>query len=168
MSRLYPQRILGHWDRFIDGLRLSTLEFYSAVEGAIAERGITNVVVARVAWPERGIFSPRRYYLQVSFDDLLFIISAVPSGHATYVSWWCGLSERGFAAWLSNLNLLGWLFRPVLRPMTFYRIDTMRAFEHGLHNALLQVIDTQTKAKGVRRLSEAARKPVMHDFAGAP
>lgn len=166
MRRIYPQRILGHWDQFIDGLRLPVLDLYAAIEAQIAERGLTQITLSRVTWPERGMLSPQRYYLQVCFQDLVFIICAIPMGHSTYVSWWCGLSERGFTAWLSEGRFLGWL-RPILQPMTFYRVDSMRAFERSLHNALMNVLDIKTSAKGVRRLTAFDRTPNFRDLVGS-
>jgi hypothetical protein len=163
MARIYPDRILGHWDHFIDGMRLSALDLYEAVEAAIVERGIAQVELERVTWPEWGVFSARRYHLQIAFDERVFVLSVIPIGNSTYVSWWCGLSERGLMAWLSNTYLLGWFFRPLFRPLTFFRIDTMRAFERALHEALIAVIDERTKASGARRMS-AARRPIMRNM----
>jgi len=166
MRRIYPQKIVGHWDRFVEGLNVSTLAFFELVESLLAERGIDGVIAMRVVWPEGGPFSPRRHYLQVNFDTIIFIVGAVPIGNATYFSWWCAIADRGITAWLVDRALFGWMFRLLLRPTTFYRVDTVRAYEHALHASLTTAVDNLSKAKGLRSLSEEDRKPVLLDLVG--
>src|SRR5580704_11760873 len=161
MRRIYPQRILGHWDRLASGLRLSALSFYDVVEQTIREREIEGVEIDRITWAERGVLSRLSIYLQLSFDTAVFIVSAIPMGTSTYLSWWLALSNRGIAAWLSELRFFGWMFRPLFRPLTFYRIDSLLAFEQALHAAVVESIDRLTTSKGVRRLQDAERKPIL-------
>jgi hypothetical protein len=162
MRRIYPQRVVGHWDRFVEGLNVSTLAFFDTVESLVAERGIKDIVAARVVWPERGPFSTRRYYLQLTFDNVVFIISAIPIGRATYFSWWCAIADRGIAAWFAQFGVL----RLFLRPTTFYSVDTIRAFEHVLHSSLSAAVDNLTKAKGLQGVGERDNKPVLLDLEG--
>ena len=62
------------------------------------------------------------------------------------------------------LPLLGSLYVWLFKPATFYRIDTMEMFQTAIHNAVLEVIDAMTAEKGIRALSESARKPIMREF----
>jgi hypothetical protein len=48
--------------------------------------------------------------------------------------------------------------------VTYYRIDTTLMFQKAIHNAVLEVIDEMTTAKGLRALGEHDRKPVMREF----
>ena len=164
MARIYPDAVVSHFDRLIDGMHISTQAFFASLEAAIAERGISGITISRVAWPEGGLFSPRREYVQVSRDTLVFLVSAFPIGSAMYVSWWLGASERGARIWLGNLPIIGWLFRPLITPMTFFRIDTAYAFSHILHSTVLAVVDAYAQQKGLRRLTRDERKPILHDL----
>lgn len=164
MRRLYPQRILGHWNRYVDGMPVSVLSFLDSVEANIAQLEIRGARLGRVVWPERGLFSPRRYYLQLVYDDVLFLLSAVPIGNGTAFSWWVGLRARGLSGWISELPLVGRLVRATFWPLTFYRIDSMRAIEHVLHAAVLLAIDELTASRGIPRLAAQDRVPIMLDL----
>lgn len=63
-----------------------------------------------------------------------------------------------------SVPVLGGLYVRLFRPPTYYRIDTMEMFQKAVHNAVQDVIDEMTTAKGLRALSEAERKPVMREF----
>ncbi len=66
--------------------------------------------------------------------------------------------------YIRALPLLGPLYAWLFKPATFYRLDTMEMFQTAVHNAVLEVIDTMTAEKGIRALTESARKPVMREF----
>jgi hypothetical protein len=164
MARIFPDAVISHFDKLVEGMQMSTQAFYTALEDAIEARAVADAVVERVVWPEGGMFSRRRLYVQVSRDTMVFVISAFPIGSGMYVSWWLGVSERGLRAWLGNLPVVGWLIRPFVAPMTFFRLDTAFAFQHHMHAAVLGVIDSYAANKGVRRLTAEDRKPVLRDL----
>jgi hypothetical protein len=62
------------------------------------------------------------------------------------------------------LPILGTLYEWLFEPATYYRLDSMRMFQESVHNAVLEVIDGMTAAKGLRLLAGDERKPVMHKF----
>lgn len=64
------------------------------------------------------------------------------------------------------LPVIGWLYERLFKPATYYRIDTMLMFQKAVHNAVLEVIDEMTTAKGLRALGESDRKPIMREFYG--
>ena len=66
---------------------------------------------------------------------------------------------------IMSLPLLGSLYRRFFRPITYYRIDTSEMFQQAVRNAVMEVIDQVTAAKGIRALTEMERKPVMREFA---
>lgn len=164
MRRIYPDAVVSHFDRLIEGMHVSTQAFYTSLEHAISERGMSRVAVARVAWPEGGLLSARREYVQVTRDTLVFLVSAFPMGTAMYISWWLGETERGARAWLGNLPVLGWFVRPLITPMTFHRLDSTFAFQHHMHAVVLGVVDAYTKEKGLRRLTGDERKPILREL----
>jgi hypothetical protein len=64
------------------------------------------------------------------------------------------------------LPLLGKLYEWLFRPGTYYRLDSMEMYQNAVHNAVAEVIDQMTTAKGLRILSADERKPVMQQFYG--
>ncbi len=62
---------------------------------------------------------------------------------------------------ISSIPILGRVFDFLFRPETYYALDTAAMFQAVIHQAVLEVIDGATKAKGIRALSEAERKPVF-------
>ena len=64
-----------------------------------------------------------------------------------------------------SLPLAGPLYHRFFRPVTYYRIDTSEMFQQAVRNAVMEVIDQITAAKGVRALTEMERKPAMREFA---
>jgi hypothetical protein len=74
-------------------------------------------------------------------------------------------TEENFDDWLVRaLPIIGWLYEWLFKPATYYRIDTMLMFQKAVHNAVLEVIDEATTAKGLRALGESDRKPIMREF----
>lgn len=51
--------------------------------------------------------------------------------------------------------------------LTYYRIDTANMFYRAVQEAIGEVVDTYCDVQGVRRLTEAERKPVMRDYGAA-
>jgi hypothetical protein len=46
-------------------------------------------------------------------------------------------------------------------------MDTALMFQESVHNAVLEVVDCITAAKGIRALTEAERKPILKAFAAS-
>jgi hypothetical protein len=63
------------------------------------------------------------------------------------------------------IPIVGRIYEWIFAPATFYSMDTAIMFQKAVHNAVLEVVDCMTAAKGVRALSESERKPVMKRFA---
>ncbi len=62
------------------------------------------------------------------------------------------------------MPILGPFYERFFRPETYYKIDTAMMFQKAVHNAVLEVVDQLTSAKGARSLSELDRKPVMRQL----
>jgi hypothetical protein len=65
------------------------------------------------------------------------------------------------------MPLIGPIYERVFAPETFYAMDTALMFQDAVHNAVLEVVDCMTAAKGIRALSEAERKPIMKRLAAS-
>lgn len=163
MTKSAPAFIISHWYSLIGNLQESPMEFYRSLEHSIHSRQLPQFSVSRVDWPEGGIFSPRREYLRVRRKDLIFDICGAPFGNGFFVSWWLG-PKAGFVGFVYSIPVLGYIFQFLIRPLTYYKIDTALMFQQAVHSAVLEVIDGMTEAKGIRALTESERKPVMKNF----
>lgn len=65
---------------------------------------------------------------------------------------------------LMLVPLGGWLVLWRTSRPTYYRIDTALMFRSAVHNAILEVIDQLTQAKGLRALTEFERKPILREL----
>lgn len=92
MARPGLDNILSHWNALHEGFRISSQEFYAAVEKALERRGVPLLSRKRVSWSEGGVFSTRRDYLRIERERLTFDICAAPFGTGFFFSWW--LVER--------------------------------------------------------------------------
>lgn len=59
------------------------------------------------------------------------------------------------------LPLVGPLYAWIVSPATYYKLDTALMFQKSVHNAVMEVLDELTTAKGIRRLSQEERKPIL-------
>lgn len=152
----------SHWSYLIEGLQASGLEFYERVEAALETRKLPDAKRTRVDWKEGGLLSAKREYLRVKRKKLVFDVCAAPYGSGFFVSWWHG----EFRSILERLREVPWVgdFLTAVRPMTYYKADTAIMFRTAVHQAVLEVVDEYTKAKGLRLLSEGERKPILRDF----
>ena len=156
-----PRNIISNWHQTVEGLQTSPKEFYSAVEQAIQRRQIPNLTLSRVDWKEGGIFSAKREYLRVGWEDYMFDICGAPFGTGFFFSWWLGERMSGCLSLLLLIPLVNIPFLLLLRRETYYRIDTAQMFQDCVHQAVMEVIDQITNAKGVRALTEGQRKPIL-------
>lgn len=86
-----PTEIISHWPKLIENLQFSSQEFYERVEKALHDRQVPDIEVQRVDWKEGGLLSPRREYLRVTRERLVFDICGAPFGTGFFVSLWCGI-----------------------------------------------------------------------------
>ena len=64
---------------------------------------------------------------------------------------------------LGGTGLL-WLWDRLFLPPTYYRLDSASMFHATVHQAIQEIIDQMTQAKGLRALTELERKPILRDF----
>jgi hypothetical protein len=80
--------VISHWHHPIENFQTSTMEFYAAVEQALAPKQIPDYSTSRVDWREGGMLSARREYLRVKRGKFAFDICAAPFGTGFFFSWW--------------------------------------------------------------------------------
>jgi len=89
MARLgKASNVISHWHHPLENFQTSTMEFYAAVEQALAPKLIPDYSTSRVDWREGGVLSARREYLRVKRGKLVFDICAAPFGTGFFFSWW--------------------------------------------------------------------------------
>ena len=80
--------VISHWHHPIENFQTSTMEFYTAVEQALAPKQIPDCSTSRIDWREGGVLTARREYLRVKRGNLVFDICAAPFGTGFFFSWW--------------------------------------------------------------------------------
>lgn len=88
MPKAHLADALSHWQKPIDEVQTSALEFYAAVENGLKERAIPGLRISRVKFKETGVVSAERVYLRVKRKGLFFDIGAAPFGTGYFFSWW--------------------------------------------------------------------------------
>lgn len=188
-----PEKTLvaSHWTKLIEEFQMPPKELYSLVEEKVRARQVPDVRASRVDWHEGGAFSDKREYLRLNRRDLDFYICAAPFGSGFFVSsrlttpasinWllmipvgivgfllvaYVFVKIFGFFGILISLGaaIVGMVYLVNVNKLTFYKIDTALMFQQAVHQSLLEAIDHSTNAKGLAPISEAERKPVMHEL----
>ncbi len=157
--------VISHWNTLLENFQTSPQDFYARLTEAVEQRQIPEASTGRLLLAEGGIMSAKREYLQIACKDFHFAVCAAPFGTGFFVSWW--LMEQPLGCLTEAILLtpfVGPLFRMLLTPMTYYRIDTALMFQSATHAAVLEVIDSITSSQGLRGLSEMERKPIMREF----
>jgi hypothetical protein len=158
--------VISHWNTLIENFNMSPQHFYNAVAYAIEKRQIPNAKIDRISFSESHLLSAKREYLRISCkNDFYFAICGAPFGTGFFVSYWLLQPPDGCLVELFRpLPLLSVIAQALVRPWTYYRIDTANMFQTATHTALLEVIDSITSAQGLRSLPETERKPIMKGF----
>jgi hypothetical protein len=165
-----PVTIFSHWSKLIEGLETSSKDYYASVASAVNEREMTDIKISRVEWSQGGLFSAKRQYLRVQRKELVFDICGAPFGNGFFFSWWLGERPSGLLALVAGIPILGpvalWIHGVLIKPNTFYKLDTASMFQTSVHAAVLEVIDELTAQSGLRALSELERKPINREIFG--
>lgn len=156
-GRLDRVQVVSHWHALLDDFNTSALDFYSAVERALAARKLPDLKVRRVDWKEGGLFSAKREYLQVSMGRMSYDICASPYGTGYFFSSWMAVREP--------VPILDWFLSFFgKRAITYYTLDTRLMFQESVHRAVTQTISTIRTAQGLRALSADEMRPTMRDL----
>jgi len=80
--------VKSNWQMVVENFHTSTLEFYVAVEAAVARRELPDVTFGRTELKEGGVLSAKREYLLVKRGKLAFAVCSAPYGTGQFFSWW--------------------------------------------------------------------------------
>jgi len=158
--------VISHWNTLIENFQASPQQFYAGVTQAIEKRQIPNARMDKIQWNESHLLSAKREYLRIFCKkDFYFAVCGAPFGNGFFVSWWLLEPPDGcLMSLFSSFPLLSAIARALVKPWTYYRIDSAMMFQTATHSAVLEVIDSITTAHGIRGLSETERKPIMREF----
>lgn len=158
--------VISHWNTLIENFNTSPQAFYQAVGTAIQKRQIPNAKIDKISWNESHLLSAKREYLRISCKkDFYFAICGAPFGTGFFISYWLLEPPDGcLVSLFSGFPLLSGIAQALVKPWTYYRIDTANMFQTATHSALLEVIDSITSSQGLRALPEGERKPIMKGF----
>lgn len=88
-----------HWYVPLLDFRISTLEFYKAVEKELEERKVPDLEISRVEFAEGGLLSAKREYLRLRRERLVFDICSAPFGTSWFFSLRGSFIPRMLALW---------------------------------------------------------------------
>lgn len=159
-------KVISHWSTLIENFNASPQAFYEAVSQAIEKRQMPNAKIDRINFKESHLLSANREYLRIRCkNDFYFAICGAPFGTGFFVSWWLLLPPDGcLVSLFSGFPVLSSIARALVKPWTYYRIDTATMFQTATHQAVLEVVDEMTAAQGIKALPETERKPIMREF----
>lgn len=150
-----PVTIKNNWQTFVDGLQISTDDFYNLVKTGLKERQINHVDVAQESFLEKHIFSARRMYLRVIQDEYVFYICSAPYGTGTFFSSWLCIKDERF---INKIPILSKLAGKDRNNKTFYQMDTESMFRSSVHTTVIEAVNSLTEARGKRGLTELERQ----------
>ncbi len=160
--------VISHWSTLIEGFQFSPQKFYEMVTEAVTQRRMPNATIGKVQFKEGNFLSAKREYLKVycGKEKFYFAICGAPFGTGFFVSYWQLQQPDGCLVQLfSSFPVLSAIARAMVKPWTYYRVDTVTMFNTATHQAIMEVVDAITSAaQGVRGLGESERKPVMKEF----
>jgi hypothetical protein len=83
--------VISHWYSLVSGFNTSTKEFYDAVEQELKARQLPGLELFHVEFSEGGVLSPKREYLRMTRERLIFDVCAAPFGTSYFFS--CRFAE---------------------------------------------------------------------------
>ena len=151
--------IHSRWHQYFDNFQLSAVDFYKQVAENAKAKQIPNISIKYYKYPEGGVFSGERAYLQIHRGDYAFLICAAPFGTGYFVSWWLGERVPFSIDLAMRLPWIGKSFQKALKMKTFYKMDTELMFQESVRRCVSEAIDTMTNPQGIRPLSEIENLP---------
>lgn len=106
-SRRKKVEVHQHWYVPLLDFRISTREFYSAIEKELDERKVPDLQIARVEFAEGGLLSSQRQYLRLRRERLILDICSAPFGTSWFFSLRGAVIPRRLRLWEFVVICLG-------------------------------------------------------------
>ncbi len=158
------KELFSHWNTLIDGLSYSTNITYNRIETKLHERKITGVSYKLQNKLTGNIFSVRRMYLVIDWQEFRYEICASPFADSFFVSYWLSIRQSWFKSFIVRIPLLGWVISKLFFRVTYYKIDTANMFHSLVQDCIMNVIDEISKEHDIEPLSETQKAPIMKDL----
>lgn len=158
------QNIESHWSTIFNNFKYSPSSFYALLKKKLEEKNINGLIVSTTTLKEKSIFSSNRLYLKIVKDNLEYYICCSPFSGCTFFSSWLLLNKSRSEIIISQIPFIGNYLAKKLFPKTFYTHDTTEIIMGFIHESMMSVIDDITKEKGIRKLTDIERKPIMKDL----
>lgn len=153
----------SHWQTGYQGFNYSSLEFYELLTNELKSKNIERVHINNITLREGTVFSAKRIYLRVVWQDLEYNICCAVFVDSTFFSSWLLIRNSFFQNILLKIPFVGaWLHNKIY-PQTFFKSDTTSMFMTYVHNILISTIEEITKETGIR-MSDADKKPVLKNI----
>ena len=81
-----PAEVLNHWISFADQFQLAPSEFYDSLQKEIQARNVPGLETTQIEFAEGGALSPKRTYMRMLRERLVFDICAAPFGTGYFFS----------------------------------------------------------------------------------
>lgn len=158
--------VISNWSTLIENFNTSPQQFYQALTEAIEKKQMPNARIDRITFRESHLLSANREYLRISCkNDFYFAICGAPFGTGFFVSWWLLEPPDGcLASLFAPFPILSEIAKALVKPWTYYRLDTATMFRTATHQAVLEVVDSIISSQGIKALPEGERKPVLREF----
>lgn len=144
--------VVSHWHYSVENLSASALSFYKEIERVLQAKQV-DVKAERVNWREGHIFSAKREYLRLTYEKYVFDICAAPFGQDFFWSWWMGTKPR----FLESLPYVGFIFRRLVKPDTYFSEDTRKMFEETVHRVVVDVVSGTLTTASMSPLTNAEK-----------
>src|ERR1041385_4194920 len=124
MAATVSKDVIGNWHKLIEGLQVSSREFYAAVQAGLARRRVPALKTRVVVRNEGGILSPRREYFRMTDGRVAFYLCAAPFGTGFFFSWWL-VEVR--ASWVAVYGVLFVAATRWIHPGLMWGLTALRA-----------------------------------------
>lgn len=144
-----------HWYIPLLDFRISTQEFYSAIEKELEERKVPDLEIARVEYREGSILSPQREYLRLRRERLVLDICSAPFGTSWFFSLRGAVIRRTLRLWelivlllflltlfllyIGSFGFFGGVIAIVASILAIIFFMSFAPRVHGLDDALIQL-----------------------------
>lgn len=152
----------AQWHQYIDGLHEDPHDFYTRVLQEVQRHNLPNAEVLLTALLQGRFGFGRRDYLRVTRQRVNFYLFCTPFGDGTFISWW-------LFSWLTRwlrYPVLSYFVRRYLRWQTLFQHDDLQMFLDVVHGAMLNTLDSDMQAQGLKPLEIEQRRPIMQGFYG--
>ncbi len=156
--------ILSRWQARIYRTGCSPLGFLELVIQKVREAEFPKLRFSEVRRRENGLLSSDRTYLRIRYRSLYFDVSALLAGHALVVGYWLHADKPGISDLISEIPGAGWLIRGLIKPATYFQVDHNQAFQHMVHDSVLEVVRSLAEGNDARHLDPASDAPVWEEI----